>query len=719
MNNTQTRIPILMVDDRPENLLSMEQLLGGQGYDLVKASSGNKALRLALKNDFALILMDVQMPEMDGFETAELMRANSKTRHIPIIFVTAGMKDIQFQFKGYDSGAVDYLAKPIEPMFLQSKVRIFAEMYRQRHEIELQRNHLEMLRNRLETLVNERTEKLRLSTVELTERNKQLSDRNRDMNIIEEELRDQIRQSIETHDHLLATEEMLRVQIEEYQESQKLLSESNLNLQTIFDVSPLAIVVSSFSGGKIRQINKTFCTDFGYTNDCIANKTIVEIVSCETSDIRHLVYDQHSITGFEAEILTANGEKRTVLLYGNRLKFNDEECLLLVFLDVTDQKRMEEQLRQNQKMEVIGQLAGGVAHDFNNMLSAILGSTELLASHVNENQKALKYLVNIERAATRSAELTKQLLTFSRKGQKKTEAININGLIQEVISLLERTIDKRITIELSLIDKKTCIMGDHTLLQNALLNLGVNARDAMPDGGVIKFATTTVELTTECCGLNGFNILPGTYMEISVSDTGTGMTKDIVEHIFEPYFTTKEVGKGTGLGLAAVYGTVSAHHGSISVFSEPGFGTVFKLYFPLSDENICECNTADKLIHGSGGILLVDDEQVIQDIGKVFLEELGYNVYLAADGVEGLEVFSRERQNIKLVVLDMIMPNMNGRETLEKLKTLDPGCKILIASGFHLEGSDDELITQLGADGFIQKPYRHIELSKIVAGLIG
>src|SRR6185369_4328639 len=240
-------VPILMVDDRPGNLLSLEELLRDQGYELVGASSGNEALLQTLKQDFALVLLDVQMPGMDGFETAELMRANPKTRHIPIIFVTAGLKDLKFQFKGYDAGAVDYLAKPIEPMILQSKVRIFAELYRQRREIELHKNNLE-------ELVELRTVELRHSAAELKTSNDHLLERNRELQAIEGLLRRQIIESAETHDQLLATEEMLRVQIEDYQVAQRQLYESNISLQTLFDVSPLAIVVSSFPDGIIREI---------------------------------------------------------------------------------------------------------------------------------------------------------------------------------------------------------------------------------------------------------------------------------------------------------------------------------------------------------------------------------------------------------------------------------------------------------------------------------
>ncbi|HXE98407.1 MAG TPA: response regulator [Dongiaceae bacterium] len=708
-------VPILMVDDRPGNLLSLEELLRDQGYELVGASSGNEALLQTLKQDFALVLLDVQMPGMDGFETAELMRANPKTRHIPIIFVTAGMKDLKFQFKGYDAGAVDYLAKPIEPIILQSKVRIFAELYRQRREIELHKNHLE-------ELVELRTVELRCSAAELKTSNENLLERNRELQAIEGLLRRQIIESAETHDQLLATEEMLRVQIEDYQVAQRQLYESNISLQTLFDVSPLAIVVSSFPDGIIREINRTFSADFGYTDDLVIGKTGVEIGLWGDVDDRErflsLMHQQQGISGFGTEIRTFNGEIRTALIYSTLMDFKGEKCLLVVFLDVSEQKRLEAQIRQTQKMDVIGQLAGGVAHDFNNMLTAILGSAELLARHVKDDAAAIKLLGSIQKAASRSADLTGQLLAFSRKGQKNAVHVWIDSTIHEAISLLERTIDKKITLETRLVAKNSRVNGDPTLLQNALLNLGVNARDAMPEGGVISFATANVELDSNYCESSAFSITPGQYIEISVSDTGTGMSKEVIQRVFEPFFTTKEVGKGTGLGLAAVYGTITDHHGCISIYSEPGIGTVFKLYLPLSGEEKNEVTCCEELIHGSGGVLLVDDEEILRTVGQALLEDLGYRVYLAEDGEQALEVYAREKNDISLVILDMLMPRMGGKETLVRLMESFPDTRVLISSGFHQEGTAGEL-EKLGARGFLRKPYLRQELCKAVSEALG
>ncbi|MDD2272043.1 MAG: response regulator [Desulfuromonadaceae bacterium] len=707
-------VPLLIVDDRPENLLSLEVLLSNQGYELTRATSGNDALRLTLKQDFALVLLDVQMPHMDGFETAELMRTNPKTRHIPIIFVTAGMKDLQFQFKGYDSGAVDYLAKPIEPVFLQSKVRIFAELYRQRREIELHRNHLE-------GLVEQRTTELRQSAAELATNNEQLQHRNSALKAVEEQLREQVAEFIVTHDQLLATEEMLRVQIAGYETTQKLLNASNLYLQTIFDVSPLAIVVSSFPSGVIRKINRTCSDIFGYSEEFALGKNGVELGLWSGNAAREhffgQLHEQRGVSGFATDIKTIQGESHSVLLYSTLMDFKDEHCVLTVALDVTEQKLMEEQIRQTQKMDVIGQLAGGVAHDFNNMLTAILGAAELMEPYVCGNPAAAKMLGNIQKAASRSADLTGQLLSFSRKEQKNCVQTCINTTIHEVISLLERTIDKKISLETRLLAKQACVVGDPALLQNALLNLGVNARDAMPDGGVISFTSANIDLDSRYCRSSSFTITPGPYIEITVSDNGTGISEDIVKRVFEPFFTTKEVGKGTGLGLAAVYGTVTDHHGCISLFSEPGTGTVFKIYLPLSHDKEMRESCSQELIYGSDGILLVDDEEVLREVGKSLLESLGYRVYLAEDGQQALDTYAREKDNISLVILDLLMPRMGGKETLRRLMESYPGISVLILSGFSQESTVNDL-EKLGAKGFLRKPYLCQELSTAIANAI-
>jgi CheY-like chemotaxis protein len=337
----------------------------------------------------------------------------------------------------------------------------------------------------------------------------------------------------------------------------------------------------------------------------------------------------------------------------------------------------------------------------------------MMERYVKDNPFQEKLLKTIQEAAGRSADLTGQLLAFSRKGSNVTVQIWVNKTIQSVIGLLERTIDKNIRVVNRLTAEKDQIKGDPTQLQNALLNLGINARDAMPEGGTITFATATVFLDTMYCQSHESHMHPGDYVEISISDTGSGIDKEVIKHIFEPFFTTKEIGQGTGLGLAAVYGTVREHRGSLNVYSEPGIGTIFKLYLPLANEEKPTEVSDDQQFYGTGGILLVDDEQLIREMGRALLEDHGYRVYLAEDGEQALALYERERENISLVIMDVVMPIMGGKEAFQHLKAAYPDVRVLISSGFH-QIKTTESFADLGAKGFIQKPYRAQELFKAV-----
>lgn len=534
---------------------------------------------------------------------------------------------------------------------------------------------------------------------------------------IQEALQNSEEKLVVQNDELQATGEILRVQLDEYEISQRLLKESNSNLQAIFEVSPLPIFISSYNDGTIKTINGTFSDAFGYQRDEIIGKTSIELgIWTDLSERRHFIRfinEQHGISGYPAEMKNNRGEVRSIRLFSTAIDYTNERCLLIVIMDVTDQKRLENELRQAQKMDVVGQLAGGVAHDFNNMLTAIIGSAEMMERYVKDHPAQAKLLKTIQEAARRSAVLTAQLLAFSRKGNKLTVQIWINKTIQSVIDILERTIDKSIRLETRLTAKFDLVIGDPSQLQNALLNLGINARDALKNGGVITYATATVFLDTAYCESHGTHLHAGNYLEISVSDTGIGIKKEDLEHIFDPFFTTKEIGKGAGLGLAAVYSIVKEHRGSINVFSEPGTGTVFKLYLPLADEQQIGTISPHLTRNASGGVLLVDDEQLIRETGKALLEDHGFQVFLAEDGRQALEVYDREREHISLVIMDVVMPVMSGKDALKLLSSTYPDIKVLISSGFHQDENYDTFI-KLGAVGFIRKPYRSQELFKAV-----
>lgn len=381
--------------------------------------------------------------------------------------------------------------------------------------------------------------------------------------------------------------------------------------------------------------------------------------------------------------------------------------------------RLQEQLIQSQKMDALGQLAGGVAHDFNNMLGGILGAAELLSIDpsmpVARRQELLDMIIN---TAKRGAELTHQLLTFSRKGLGKPVRVNCAGVIAETVAILRRTIDKAITVFVYNRSFSSEIMGDPSLLQSMFLNLGINASHAMPSGGTLTFTLSNRKLdqTEAICGQ--FKLKEGNYLEIDVEDTGLGMTPEIQARIFEPFFTTKEQGKGTGIGLSAVYGAVRDHNGAVTLYSEEGVGTTFYLFFPLAENRDSEeISDTPKEIRGRGLILVVDDEAMIRETAKGILESLGYHVMTASDGKEGVDIVKNQGDAIDLVILDMIMPVMGGRETFTEMKRLKPHLKIAVWSGFTRDSAVEEM-KAMGLDGFIRKPYNRYDLSCMVATIL-
>jgi signal transduction histidine kinase/CheY-like chemotaxis protein len=385
---------------------------------------------------------------------------------------------------------------------------------------------------------------------------------------------------------------------------------------------------------------------------------------------------------------------------------------------VTDLQETHRQLAQAEKMGLLGQLAGGIAHDFNNLLTGILGCADLLKRGSDTPEDKARHIDIILNAARRAADLVQQLLAFARPGKTQQDMVDLNELVNEVVRILGRTVGSHIVVEKQLHAGPAMTMGDSSELQSALLNLGVNARDAIDGSGTITYTTEVVELDAETCRLQAHPMEPGPYLEIGVADTGTGMSPEVLEHIFEPFYTTKEVGKGTGLGLAAVYGTVRGHDGSINVYSDPGRGTQFRLFFPLtSDEQAGDAPSRADLVHGTGTILLVDDEPIIRNLGSNMLKSFGYEVILAADGEEALETWDARRGEIDLVILDLVMPGKNGEEVLREIRGRDPDATVLITSGFQFERNASDL-RRAGAAGFLPKPFIATSLSRAIAAAL-
>ncbi|MBN2711228.1 MAG: response regulator, partial [Planctomycetes bacterium] len=383
-----------------------------------------------------------------------------------------------------------------------------------------------------------------------------------------------------------------------------------------------------------------------------------------------------------------------------------------IFRDMSEYETMIEQLTHVHKMEAVGQLAGGVAHDLNNMLGGIIGAAELIKFRMQSKELPdIERLVNlIFESSERAADLTSNLLSFSRKGKIVSSPVSLQDIIESTIAIAEPTIDKRIELTADLPEGEIQVIGDPAQLQNALLNLIINARDALPSGGKIRISLDTKKLDKEWCDKSAFDVTPGEYACIRVEDNGTGIAPELQKRIFEPFFTTKAEGKGTGLGLASVYGAINSHHGALTLESEIDKGSTFRILLPLSHETRSH-ETQNELPapQGMGTVLIVDDEMMLRTTAKLMLEDCGYKVFVAGDAEEGIETYKKNADKIDIVLLDMVMPKMNGAEVYAELSIINPEVKVIMTSGF----TQNEHIPQ-GIAAFIKKPYRRGDLSNAI-----
>ncbi len=374
----------------------------------------------------------------------------------------------------------------------------------------------------------------------------------------------------------------------------------------------------------------------------------------------------------------------------------------------------EEQLRMSQKLEAVGQLAGGVAHDFNNLLTVITGYSDLVLARLDESDSNRTKIEEIKRAALRASSLTRQLLAFSRKQVLQPKLFNLNDLVADMSKMLQRLIGENIEMT-TCCGSEATINADPGQIEQVLMNLVVNARDAMANGGRVTVETSRVEIDEDYASTH-LNVPPGPYVMLAVSDTGSGMDAETRKHIFEPFFTTKELGKGTGLGLSTVYGIVKQSGGNIWVYSEPGHGTVFKVYLPSAIQTDVETNAAakaDVIPRGTETILIVEDEPQIRQLASECFTHCGYNVLSTADGLEALQLIERLQEPIDLILSDVVMPKVSGRELAERVSILRPSTKVLFMSGYTNDAVVNHGILD-GATWFIQKPFALDALARLV-----
>jgi PAS domain S-box-containing protein len=477
-------------------------------------------------------------------------------------------------------------------------------------------------------------------------------------------------------------------------------------------------LISVDGAGRITHWNQTATDVTGFSEEVVCGEPLNKIMPDFASYMEgiDLSIKEQRVQRFSRSTNKNSTERIIEKITIFPLITESSEGAVIRIDDVTREHQLENQLNHKRKMEAIGTLAGGIAHDFNNMLGAIIGGVEMISKYAPDDPKIAKYAKVIKGSAINAADLTKQLLTFSRRSGQGSTIIDLHEVIHTAYTLLQRTIDPRISFSFDLTAGKSAIAGDSSNLENMFLNLGINAAHAMPEGGKISFSTKAVELDSHLCETSAFAIEPGPYISISVCDTGVGISPEHLDKVFEPFFTTKGV-KGTGLGLASVYGAVQQHRGAIHIDSEVGKGTCFHILLPLAEgELTTKTQTATKgpgERKGAGCILVVDDEVSMRTMAQEILEYFGFEVLAASNGRQALQIYREQAQRIKLVLLDNTMPEMNGKDCLTALKKINPQVKIIMASGNTQEQEQLEMKV-LGLNRFIHKPYFPDELGNAV-----
>jgi len=501
-------------------------------------------------------------------------------------------------------------------------------------------------------------------------------------------------------------------------QAEEALRESELKFRGLFDLSPQAIAVTEVETGRLIDVNDTFCKVTKYDKEEVLGRTTTELGFYSKEDRSRFIdklQPTGEIHGLEMDFKAKDGSIINAVMFARYIQLKGKTFIITTFLDMTERKRLESQLQQAHKMEAIGTLAGGIAHDFNNLLMGILGSTSLMLFNITSNHPHYESLKNVEQHVQSGAKLTKQLLGISRGGKYEVKPTDLNKLLEKTSEMFSRT-SKDIRVYTKYQTDIWPVEVDQSQIEQVLLNLYVNAWQAMPNGGDLYLQSENVFLDEEHVRL--LSLKPGRCVRLTITDTGVGMDEATIQRIFDPFFTTKEMGRGTGLGLASVYGIIKNHDGIIDVFSKKGEGTTFTIYLQASDKQIIEeKETSREVLKGVEMVLLVDDEDSIVDVGEEILNMMGYQVLSARGGKEAVELYQKNQATIDIVVLDMIMPEMGGEETYDTLKEINPKVKVLLSSGYSIDGKAKEILEK-GCDGFIQKPFTIEELSQKIREIL-
>lgn len=485
--------------------------------------------------------------------------------------------------------------------------------------------------------------------------------------------------------------------------------------ERFFHLSMDMLCVADFEG-YFKRVNRAFEMALGYEPPEFVERPFIEFIHPEdvvpTQGAMERLKRGESIIDFENRYRRNDGKYR--VFSWRAVADAARRRIYAVARDITERKSLEEQLRQSQKMDAIGKLAGGVAHDFNNLLLAVQGNIEF-ALQTQEQKERNQFLKEATKATDRAADLTKQLLTFGRRQPMNPTTVQLNDLARDMMNLLRRLIPESIEIDFIPGHQLATILADRSQVEQVIVNLCVNARDAMPNGGRITIETENVLVNGAYTKTHPW-ARPGRYVIFTVTDTGVGMEKDVQQHLFEPFYTTKEQGRGTGLGLATVYGIVQQHQGLLHVYSEPGKGSSFKVYLPVTERLAARVGSKleTPVPGGSETVLVAEDEEMVRAVLVRVLANAGYEVLVAKNGVEAVQLFKQRAGKVPLVILDVIMPKLNGPEAAELIRTARPDVRVLFTSGY----TDAALAGQDDSELLLQKPFEPDRLLRTIRELL-
>ncbi len=660
---------ILVVDDSPDNVHVLIQNLQDR-YEIICAGDGQSAQDIAFSDTPPdLILLNILMPGMDGFKVCSNLKANSGSRDIPIIFITALDQEMD-ETKGLDLGAADFITKPFSIPVVEARINAALRMKEEMDKRTLLTSRLERLNQDLELRVRKKTADL----------------------------------------------EHARTQ----------LQASEKKYQDIYENAVEGIFQVSFEG-EILSANPAMARILGYSSpeEMIRNLTDIKhqlyVHPEQRDDLLALLNDRIAVIGHELQFYQKDKHKVWVSISTRIVKNDDGRPIYLegFITDINKRKLLEDQLRQAQKMEALGNLVAGIAHDFNNLMTPVVGISDLLLNRLDSDDPLLEEINQIKSAGISASTLTQRLLTFSRKQVHHPVVMDLNATVSSMEQMLRQIISEEIKVETRLEPDLAKTLADPAQIEQVIMNLIVNAGDAMPQGGelIIKTANVTLDETYE---REHIEVQPGPYILLSVCDSGIGMDIETRSHVFEPFFTTKPRGRGTGLGLATVYGIVKQSSGHIEIDSKPGRGTTIKIYFPISEAEIAEAVAPPKIEKEHSGnetILVAEDNDGVREVTVMFLEEKGYTVLAAENGRACLRLLSDRTGPVSLLLTDVVMPDMDGKNLARQAVEKFPGLKVLFMSGYT-----DNVIARHGVlekdTHFIQKPFTLESLNTRIRELI-